>query len=177
MRVWFETDRVLPEIAMIARGNPTKSARKKVASTEGGSTQAAMPSQARPIVRIKGPRKFAPLPFLQSQLLPDLISAGLITSVPPKAPPSPLPTWYDPNARCEYHMQGRGHWTYDCYDLKHKIQDLIDQDLWSPYVSPISRPERGFDPSQLITRPGTRVRVRFEEDLPEVSKAKDFLGC
>ncbi len=139
VRVWFETDRVLPEIAMIARGNPTKSAGKKVASTEGGSTQAAMPSQARPIVRIKGPRKFAPLPFLQSQLLPDLISAGLITPVPPKAPPSPLPTWYDPNARCEYHMQGRGHWTYDCYDLKHKIQDLIDQDLWSPYVSPISR--------------------------------------
>ncbi|GMY13547.1 hypothetical protein FCV25MIE_08786 [Fagus crenata] len=35
-----------------------------------------MPSQARPIVRIKGPRKFAPLPFLQSQLLPDLISAA-----------------------------------------------------------------------------------------------------
>ena len=130
VRVWFETDRVLPEIAMIARGNPTKSAGKKVASTEGGSTQAAMPSQARPIVRIKGPRKFAPLPFLQSQLLPDWISAGLITPVPPKAPPSPLPTWYDPNARCEYHMQGRRHWTYDCYDLKHKIQDLIEMHLF-----------------------------------------------
>ena len=37
MRVWFETDRVLPEIAMIARGNPTKSARKKVASTKGAN--------------------------------------------------------------------------------------------------------------------------------------------
>ena len=64
MCVWFEIDRVLPEIAMIARENPTKSARKKVASTEGGSTQATMPSQARPIVRIKGLRKFEPLPFL-----------------------------------------------------------------------------------------------------------------
>ena len=61
VRVWFETDRVLPEIAMIARGNPTKSAGKKVASTEGGSTQAAMPSQARPIVRIKKDRESLPL--------------------------------------------------------------------------------------------------------------------
>lgn len=37
--------------------------------------------------------------------------------------------------------------------------------------SAISLPERGFDPSQLITRPGARVRVRFEEDLPEVSNS------
>ena len=40
-------------------------------------------------------------------------------------------------------MQGRGHWTYDCYYLKHKIQDLINQDLRSPYVSLISHLERG----------------------------------
>jgi hypothetical protein len=50
--------------------------------------------------------------------------------VPPKAPPRPLPTWYDLNARCEYHMPGRRHWTYDCYDLKHKIQDLIEMHLF-----------------------------------------------
>ena len=49
-----------------------------------------------------------------------MISAGLITPVPPKAPPGPLPTWYDPNARCEYHMQGRGHWTYG--ELSNLIQ-------------------------------------------------------
>ncbi|GFS28378.1 hypothetical protein Acr_00g0001420 [Actinidia rufa] len=47
--------------------------------------------------------------------------------------------------------------------------DLIDQDLWSPYVSPISRPERGFDPSQLITRPGARVRVETEEEYNTVT--------
>ena len=69
------------------------------------------------------------------------LSTGLTTPVPPKAPTSPLPTWCDPNDRCKYHMQGRGHWTYDCYYLKHKIQDLIDKDLWSLYVSPISHPE------------------------------------
>nr|POF00455.1 hypothetical protein CFP56_43312 [Quercus suber] len=65
----------------------------------------------------------------------------LITPVPPKAPPSPLLTWYDLNAQCEYHMQGRGHWTYGCYYLKHKIQDLIDQDLWSPCEDEKSSPE------------------------------------
>ena len=52
-------------------------------------------------------------------------------------------TWYDSNAQCEYHMQGRGLWTYYCYCLKHKIQDLINQDLQSPYVSLISHLERG----------------------------------
>ena len=35
-----------------------------------------------------------------------MISAGLITPMPPMAPTSPLLTWYDPNARCKYHMQG-----------------------------------------------------------------------
>ena len=63
--------------------------------------------------------------------------------MPPKALPSPLPTWYDPNAQCDTIWQGRGHWIYYCYYLKQKIQDVIDQDLWILYVSPISRPERG----------------------------------
>ena len=37
MCVWFEIDKVLPEIAIIAHKNPTKSARKKVASTKGAN--------------------------------------------------------------------------------------------------------------------------------------------
>lgn len=48
---------------------------------------------------------------------------------------------YNPNARCDYHMHGAGHQTSDCYDLKHKIQDLIDQKLWNPSKDVISTPQ------------------------------------
>nr|POE84178.1 hypothetical protein CFP56_76016 [Quercus suber] len=73
------------------------------------------------------------LPFFQTRLTRAMarMATGLITPVPPKAPTSPLATYCDPNARCKYQIQGRGHWTYDCYYLKHKIQELIDKDLWS----------------------------------------------
>ncbi|GLT49720.1 hypothetical protein SLA2020_232580 [Shorea laevis] len=38
----------------------------------------------------------------------------------------PFPTWYNPQARCEYHSGGVGHDLENCLALKHRIQDLID---------------------------------------------------
>ena len=35
---------------------------------------------------------------------------------------------YNPNANCRYH-QGKGHTTDRCYNLRHAIQDLIDQQV------------------------------------------------
>ncbi|KAK4728108.1 hypothetical protein R3W88_021096 [Solanum pinnatisectum] len=39
--------------------------------------------------------------------------------------------FYRPDQRCAYHSNGVGHDTKDCINLKHKIQDLIDQKVVS----------------------------------------------
>ncbi|KAL2225313.1 UNVERIFIED_CONTAM: hypothetical protein Sindi_2925000 [Sesamum indicum] len=47
--------------------------------------------------------------------------------VHPSKDTNPLPRWY--NSRCEFHSGGVGHDTDNCYNLKHRVQDLIDQKL------------------------------------------------
>lgn len=78
---------------------------------------------------------------------------------------------YNPNVRCDYHMHGAGHYTSDCYDLKHKIQDLIDQKLWNPSKDVISTPQRAFAPWYPIAPTSARLRsqLKNEEDFPEVA--------
>ena len=39
--------------------------------------------------------------------------------------------FYRPDQRCAYHSNSVGHDTEDCINLKHKIQDLIDQNVVS----------------------------------------------
>ena len=39
--------------------------------------------------------------------------------------------FYKPDKRCAYHSNNVGHDTEDCINLKHKIQDLIDQEVVS----------------------------------------------
>lgn len=52
--------------------------------------------------------------------------------MPPK-PVNPQAPEFLLDARCEYHMGGIGHWTYDCYHHRHRIQDLLDHQLLSFY--------------------------------------------
>jgi hypothetical protein len=133
-------------------------------------------------------RRFDPVPMPLSQLLPQLIATNLVTTVPPKPVTDPPPKGFDPNARCDYNMGSPGHWTDRCFRLRHKVQDLLDQELLNFETDQGSKPNgnsndiglssnkisskgRILDPSQLITPPGTRVRLKIKEgeDLPEVA--------
>lgn len=55
---------------------------------------------------------------------------GYIHSVGPKSVDTSSKL-YTPDQMCEYHSNSFGHDTEDCINLKHKIQDLIDQDVVS----------------------------------------------
>lgn len=81
--------------------------------------------------QVKKIKKFDPLPTFR--LLPELIASKLITPMPPK-PANPQAPGFNPDARCEYHIGGIGHWTNDCYHLRHRIQDLLDHQLLSFYL-------------------------------------------
>ena len=66
-----------------------------------------------------------------SEALEKLQAKGLLKPLDPKPIPYPTPRRYNLNAHCRYH-QGKGHTTNGCYNLRHAIQDLIDQQVITP---------------------------------------------
>jgi hypothetical protein len=39
---------------------------------------------------------------------------------------NPLPSWYCPNLKCDFHQGAPGHDTEQCYSLKEEVQKLIE---------------------------------------------------
>src|SRR4051812_32531977 len=64
-----------------------------------------------------------------SQVLQQLLNQNLITLLPPYSFPTNPTPGYKYHARCAYHSNSPGHDTEDCWQLKHKIQDLIDDKI------------------------------------------------
>jgi hypothetical protein len=60
-----------------------------------------------------------------------LIALKKVAVIPPRPLSNPLPKWHNPTARCEFRSGGIGHDTDNCYNLKHRVQDLIDQSWYS----------------------------------------------
>ena len=56
-----------------------------------------------------------------------MLKLNLVTlKDPPQNPNTSAPT-YHPNERCAYHSDSSGHNTNNCWTLKYKIQDLINE--------------------------------------------------
>ena len=73
-------------------------------------------------------RNFSELHMTLREALEKLQAKGLLKPLDPKPIPHPIPRRYNPNAHCRYH-QRKGHTTDRCYNLRHAIQDLIDQQV------------------------------------------------
>ena len=61
-----------------------------------------------------------------SQALQHLLKEDLVTLRNPPQNPNTSSPKYNPNAKYAYHSNISGHNTNDCWALKSKIQDLID---------------------------------------------------
>lgn len=61
----------------------------------------------------------------------QLIALKKVAVIPPRPLSNPLPKWHNPTARCEFRSGGIGHDTDNCYNLMHRVQDLIDQSWYS----------------------------------------------
>ncbi|KAK2422280.1 hypothetical protein QL285_032826 [Trifolium repens] len=64
-----------------------------------------------------------------SQLLSYLVHNGMITPRALKPMIAPFPSWYDPKAKCEFHLGAEGHTIENCRSFKRKVQELIGQKL------------------------------------------------
>ena len=83
--------------------------------------------------------------------------------------------FYRPEQRCAYHSNSVGHDTEDCINLKHKIQDLIDQEVVSlqpaaPNVNTNPLPNHGGGNINMIEtdedeREAKRITPVVQEDL------------
>ena len=62
-----------------------------------------------------------------AQVLQHLLKAELITLKAPPGNPNTAAPSYRPKERCAYHSDNPGHDTNNCWALKNRIQDLIDE--------------------------------------------------
>ena len=75
----------------------------------------------------KPKRQFTKLNVSLPQALQQLMRLNLVTLKDPPKNPNRTPSRYNPNAHCAYHSDSPGHATEDCWTLKNKIQDLIEE--------------------------------------------------
>ncbi|KAK2437900.1 hypothetical protein QL285_022735 [Trifolium repens] len=94
---------------------------------QGYSFQAPVNPEPQPQQRAK--KVFDPIPIPYSQLLSFLVHNGMVTPRALRPMTVPFPVWYDPKAKCEFHLGAEGHTIDNCRAFKHKVQELMDQKL------------------------------------------------
>ena len=72
-------------------------------------------------------RRFTEISMSLAQALQCLLKAKLVILRDPPQNPNIASPRYNPNSRCAYHSNSRGHDTNQRWALKNKIQDLIDK--------------------------------------------------
>ncbi|XP_015078373.1 uncharacterized protein LOC107022209 [Solanum pennellii] len=132
---------------------------------------------SRPRFEKNPSRNFTALAESRTKLFERLSAAGYIHPVGPK-PVDVNSRFYKPEQRCAYHSNSVGHDTEDCINLKHKIQDLIDEEVVSlqpaaPNVNTNPLPNHGggninmieIDEGECETK---RITPVVQEDLEKV---------
>ncbi|XP_049405306.1 uncharacterized protein LOC125868788 [Solanum stenotomum] len=108
----------------------------------------------------KPSRVFTPLVESRTQLFERLKSAGLIQTIDPNNI-NVNSKLYRSDLHCAYHSGGAGHITENYINLKHKIQDLIDQK-----VVTLQTATPNVDSNPMPNHGGVTINmVEVEEDL------------
>ena len=102
--------------------------KKVAANTTNEEAINVVDSQASSIANPRPRRKFNELHIPMSQLFERLKIEGYLNLLVPCPHPSPLPKGYKPHKFCNYHQE-LGHQTNKCINLRHAIQNLIDENF------------------------------------------------
>jgi hypothetical protein len=84
------------------------------------------PQELIPQSQVRKALKCDPIPVKYADLLPILLTKKLVQTRPLPRVPNPLPSWYRPNLKCDFHQGAPGHDTEQCYPLKEEVQKLIE---------------------------------------------------
>ncbi|KAF5933144.1 hypothetical protein HYC85_029315 [Camellia sinensis] len=122
--------RTVPPIPSPAPGKDQKA---KVAPADPFACAASKSAQT-PKYLPRGRRTFHALYMPLSKALQILSERGHLKPLEPRPLPKNLPTTHDAALYCAYHQQ-TGHATDNCFRLRHKVQDLIDNEVILPPTS------------------------------------------
>src|ERR1043165_5519034 len=117
-----------------------------------------------------------------------MLKAELITLRDPPQNINTSSPRYNPNAKCAYHSNSPGHDTDNCWDLKNKIQDMIEVkqiEFDPPAETPnvINTPMPNHGKSSNAIDEGSYVYDVTNLTIPLMTVKKDllqagvFLGC
>ena len=99
----------------------------KLATTSRVQQKPHQPRQGGPRKQDMPKRQFTEINMPLAQALHHMLETKLVTlRDPPQKPNTSAPN-YKYNERCAYHSSSPGHDTNQCWTLKNKIQDLIDE--------------------------------------------------
>ena len=62
-----------------------------------------------------------PIPMTYTELYPELVQGGLLSSVDIQPLQPPYPRWYNENVHCDYHSGNKGRSTENCTALKRRV--------------------------------------------------------
>ncbi|XP_069150940.1 uncharacterized protein [Solanum lycopersicum] len=117
-----KSKRKLAEVSMI-----TATHRRSDSKREYQNHNVNQEKFPRPKFR-KAPKVFTPLRESQTQLYERLKAMGKLYPIEGR-PANPLGKFYRADHRCPYHSGAVGHDTENCSTLKHKIQNMINNNL------------------------------------------------
>jgi len=63
--------------------------------------------------------------MLYRDLLPTVLSRGLVQTKPPPHVPNPIPNWYRADRTCDFHQGAPEHYIENCFSFKDDVQKLI----------------------------------------------------
>lgn len=108
------------------------------------------------------------IPVLYDELVPYLIHVGDIVprEIPPASPP--YHPKHNPNASCAFHAEYIGHSTKDCWTLKNKIKDMINQKVLS-----FSKEMPNAKIKPLLNHGGPTINVIIKEETTKYVKRTD----
>ncbi|XP_050916578.1 uncharacterized protein LOC127131705 [Lathyrus oleraceus] len=97
-----------------------------------------------------------------AELMPYLIHVGAIVQKEIPAASPPFHPKHDPNPSCAYHAKFIGHSTEDCWTLKYKVQDFINQEILS-----FSEEKPNVNMNPLPNHGSSEVKAVVEEETTE----------
>ncbi|XP_050919868.1 uncharacterized protein LOC127137454 [Lathyrus oleraceus] len=122
-----------------------------------------------------------------AELVPYLFHVGAIIPKEIPAATHPFLPKHDPNASCAYHAGFIGNSTKDCWALKYKIQDLINQEIPAfseekPNVKTNPLPNHGGAAANAVVEEETNESILRDEEVKTLmsvmlQRLEKFDGC